>query len=105
MFYVLKRLCSDGTNCQGTRFTHHWIRGRIHHKWGRLVASPSRELNIGPRRFDRNEKVLVQIMRIDRGQGMVMEMVGNDHGYLVLVWTMTKELGHMDCDKLKKLDE
>lgn len=99
MFYVLARLSSVGTNCQGTRFIHHWIRGRIHIKWGRLVASPSRELGIGPRRFDRNVNILVQIMRIDREQGMMMEMVGNDHGYLVLVGTMTKGLGHIDCDK------
>ena len=44
-------------------------------------------------------------MRIDREQGMMLEMVENDHGCLVLVGEMTKGLGHMDCDKLKKLVE
>ncbi|KAF2595023.1 hypothetical protein F2Q70_00043760 [Brassica cretica] len=62
------------------RHTHHWIRGRIHHKWGRLVTPPSRDLDIGPRRFDRNETALVQIKGIDREQGGMSEMIRMDHG-------------------------
>ncbi|KAF3571572.1 hypothetical protein F2Q69_00058219 [Brassica cretica] len=44
------------------------------------VASPSRDLDIGPRRFDRNETALVQIKRIDCEQGGMSEMIRMDHG-------------------------
>ena len=44
------------------------------------VASPSRDLDIGPRRFDRNETALVQIERIDREQVGMSEMIRMDHG-------------------------
>ena len=44
------------------------------------VASPSRDLDIGPRRFDRNKTALVQIKRIDREHGGMSEMIRMDHG-------------------------
>ncbi|KAF2595453.1 hypothetical protein F2Q70_00043759 [Brassica cretica] len=68
---IKTRISSVGTYCQETRHTHHWIRGRIHHKWGKLVTPPSRDLDIRPRRFDRNETALVQIRGIDREQECV----------------------------------
>uniref|UniRef100_A0A0D3CWS4 Ubiquitin-like protease family profile domain-containing protein n=1 Tax=Brassica oleracea var. oleracea TaxID=109376 RepID=A0A0D3CWS4_BRAOL len=73
------RLSSVGTFCHETRYNHHWIRGRIHLKWGRLAASPSRVLDTGPRRFDRNETAFVQIKRIDHEQGGMSEMIRMDH--------------------------
>ena len=45
-----------------------------------LVASLSRDLDIWPRRFDRNETALVQIERIDREQVGMSEMIRMDHG-------------------------
>ncbi|KAF3499010.1 hypothetical protein F2Q69_00042922 [Brassica cretica] len=57
-----------GTNCLETGRQHHWIRGRIHPKWERLVMSSFLELDMGHRLFNRNETALVQIMGIDREQ-------------------------------------
>ncbi|KAF2551318.1 hypothetical protein F2Q68_00034196 [Brassica cretica] len=47
---------------------------------GCSVASLSRDLDIGPRRFDRNQTAFVQIKRIDREQGGMSEMIRMDHG-------------------------
>ena len=57
--------------------------GVTEHYLGRVffgVASPFRDLDIGPRRFDRNETALVQIKRIDCEQGGMSEMIRMDHG-------------------------
>ena len=40
MLQVSDAKSSVGTYGLETGRQHHWIRGRIHHKWGRLVASP-----------------------------------------------------------------
>lgn len=90
------RLSSVGTFCHETRYNHHWIRGRIHLKWGRLVASPSRDLDIGPRRFDRNQTAFVQIKRIDREQGGMSEMIRMDHGSMSIN-------GSKDLDGLNRM--
>ena len=70
MLYVLDAKNSVGIICLQTRRQHHRIRGRIHPKWGRLVMSPFLELEMGHRRFNRNETALVQIMGIDREQAV-----------------------------------
>ena len=71
MLHVPDAKSSIGTYCLETGRQHHWIRGRIHPKWGRLVMSPFLELDMGHRRFNRNGTALVQIMGIDREQAVM----------------------------------
>ena len=71
MLHVPDAKSSIGTNCLETGRQHHWIRGRIHPKWGRLVMSPFLELDMRHRRFNRNRTALVQIMGIDREQAVM----------------------------------
>ena len=71
MLHVPNAKNSVGIFCLQTGRQHHRIRGRIHPKWGRLVMSPFLELEMGHRRFNRNETALVQIMGIDREQAVI----------------------------------
>ena len=62
----------------------------------KTVASPSRDLDIGPRRFDRNQTAFVQIKRIDREQGRMSEMIRMDHGSMSIN-------GSKDLDGLNRM--
>lgn len=44
------------------------------------VTPPSRDFDIRPTRFDRNETALIQIKGIDLEQGGMSEMIRMDHG-------------------------